>query len=70
MGLLYHKAVGVCREFKVQGRYETRHKEEGDMLREKNEQIWYITQVTIFFSNASTCPLWTSWPSLLGMAGV
>ena len=23
-----------------------------------------------FFPNATTCPLWTSWSSLLGMAGV
>jgi len=30
MGLLCHKAVGACREFK--GRYDTRHKEECDFF--------------------------------------
>ena len=33
--------------------------------------IMMTTMSEIFFlSNATTCPLWTSWPSLLGMAGV
>ena len=27
-------------------------------------------QTFFFWSNATTCPLWTSWSSLLGMAGV
>ena len=27
-------------------------------------------QLFFFLSNATTCPLWTSWSSLLGMAGV
>jgi hypothetical protein len=39
--LLCHKAVGVCREFKVQGRYDTRHKEKSDMFREKRADLIY-----------------------------
>ena len=32
--------------------------------------IFVLRPRWVFFSNATTCPLWTSWSSLLGMAGV
>ena len=39
MSLLCHKAVGAYREFKVQVRYNTRHKVECVMFREKRADL-------------------------------
>lgn len=43
MDLLCHKAVGAWREFKVKGRYDTRHKEDGDMLKKRADMIDYAS---------------------------